>query len=125
MAILGGIPILNCHHIEDTLNFYQKYLQFVIVKKRELNGQVFWVHLMHGETTLMLQRVSSVLELTSLQNTTISLYYYVNNINDLHHLIKVNNIIVSRLLQTDYQMHEFSLIDPEGNKVTLGQKLNK
>ncbi len=57
MAILSGIAVLNCRTIEATLDFYLQLLQFVIVKKRELNGRLHWLHLMHGDTTLMLQSI--------------------------------------------------------------------
>lgn len=123
MTILSGIPVLNCHSIESTLNFYQQLLQFVIVKKRELNGQLHWVHIMHGSTTLMLQAVdvadSSV---RSVQQSNISLYFFVNNISDLQHLIKAKRNISSELTVTDYNMQEFTLLDPEGNTLIIGQK---
>ena len=64
MAILSGIPVLNCQSIEATLDFYQRILQFVVVKKRELNGRVHWVHLMHGNVTIMLQRIGAAVRKT-------------------------------------------------------------
>lgn len=121
MTILSGIPVLNCHSIESTLNFYQQLLQFVIVKKRELNGQLHWVHIMHGSTTLMLQAVD--VEDSPVQQTNISLYFFVNNINDLQHLLKAKRNIFSELSETDYHMLEFTLLDPEGNTLIIGQKL--
>ena len=51
MSILSGIPVLNCQSIEATLDFYQQALQFVIVKKRESEGELQWVHLMNGANT--------------------------------------------------------------------------
>lgn len=121
MAILSGIPVLNCRSIESTLDFYQKIFQFVVVKKRDLDGRVQWLHLMHGETTLMLQRMEtaqSVIDHSALSN--ISLYFFINNIKELHHFIEVNYKNVSAIKLTDYRMQEFSLLDPEGNTVTAG-----
>ena len=133
MAILSGIPVLNCQFIETTLDFYQRILQFVVVNKRESNGIVFWVHLMHGDVTVMLQRIGQPSEklsplespLDSPQQSSISLYFFSNNIKELHHFISVNYNKVSDLILTDYQMQEFSLLDPEGNTVILGQAKNK
>ncbi len=129
MAILSGIPVLNCQSIESTLDFYQRILQFVVVKKRELNGRVHWVHLMHGNVTIMLQRIGQQSEklspLESPQQSSISLYFFSNNIKDLHHFVTVNYKNVSDLALTDYQMQEFSLSDPEGNTVVIGQSVNK
>ena len=123
MTILSGIPVLNCHSIESTLNFYQQLLQFVIVKKRELNGQLHWVHIMHGSTTLMLQAVDvEDASARSVQQSNISLYFFVNNISDLQHLLKAKRNIFSELSVTDYNMQEFTLLDPEGNTLIIGQK---
>jgi len=125
MAILSGIPVLNCQFIETTLDFYQRILQFVVVNKRETNGSVHWVHLMHGNVTIMLQRIGQHSEQKEPQQSRISLYFFSNNISDLHHFIKVNYNNVSDLILTDYQMQEFSLLDPEGNTVLLGQAVKK
>ncbi len=121
MAIISGIPVLNCQSIEDTLKFYQQLLHFVIVKKRDLNGSLVWVHLMNGDTTLMLQSLEQKnSDVPVRQQSNISLYYFVNDINELHHFIKAKSIVVSELKVTDYNMSEFTLCDPEGNTVTIG-----
>ena len=125
MAILSGIPVLNCQFIEATLDFYQRILQFVVVKKRESNGSLHWVHLMHGDVTIMLQSTGQQSEKQSTQQVSISLYFFSNNIKELHHFVTVNYNNVSDLILTDYQMQEFSLLDPEGNTVIVGQAVNK
>ena len=125
MAILSGIPVLNCQSIETTLDFYQRILQFVVVNKRESNGKMHWVHLMHGGVTIMLQRTGAQSEKKTSQQSRISLYFFSNNIGELHHFVTVNYKNVSDLLITDYQMQEFSLLDPEGNTVIVGQSVNK
>lgn len=123
MAILSGIPVLNCHSIDSTLSFYQQFLQFVIVKKRELNGQLHWVHIMHGDTTLMLQAVDAQSTVEKpVHQSSITLYFFVDNINDLQHLLKAKYNISSELMVTDYRMLEFSVLDPEGNTLIIGQK---
>ena len=124
MAILSGIPVLNCQHIEDTLAFYQQILHFVVVKKRDLNNSLCWVHLMNGDTTLMLQAVSkdSSREETP-QISKITLYYFVSDIKELYHFIKAKYNNVSDLIVTDYKMQEFFLSDPEGNVLTIGMSV--
>ncbi len=125
MAIISGIPVLNCYSIEDTLVFYQQLLHFVVVKKRESEGKLSWVHIMHGSTTLMLQATDQQ-NSESLQNknSNISLYFFVNDIKELHHFIKAKYKNISELKKTDYQMQEFTLLDPEGNSVTVGMTKN-
>ena len=121
MAILSGIPVLHCQSIKDTLAFYQQLLQFVVVNKRESKGELSWVHLMHGDTTLMLQTArQQPAESLSAKNKNISLYFFVDNINELHHFIKAKCNIESEIENTGYHMQEFSLLDPEGNTVTVG-----
>jgi catechol-2,3-dioxygenase len=123
MAILSSIPVLNCHSIEETLAFYQQILQFVIVNKREDNNELQWVHIMNGDITMMLQTVDrKTSEPRPDQNSNIDIYFFVNNINDMHHYIKAKYNLVSELIDTDYHMQEFSVTDPEGNTVTVGQK---
>ena len=124
MAILGSIPVLNCHSLKQTLIFYQQLLQFVVVNKRELDDDLQWVHLMHGETSLMLQVADQDHSETEMvHESSINLYFFVNDISELHHYIKAKNNEVSGLKDTEYHMQEFSLIDPEGNRVTIGQKI--
>jgi len=126
MAILSSIAVLNCRKIEATQNFYLQLLQFVVVKKRESNNKVKWVHLMHGNTTLMLQAIEQPSPATiHSQQSNISLYFFINNIKELHHFIKAKNNKVSDIKTTDYQIQEFSLVDPEGNIVTVGQTVDK
>ena len=126
MAILSGIPVLNCRSIEVTLDFYRQLLQFVIVKKRESNNELKWVHLMHGDTTLMLQAIDQQSEETiALQQSSLSLYFFIDNIKELHHFIKAKNHKVSEIKTTDYEILEFSLTDPEGNMIVLGQAIDK
>ncbi len=123
MSILSGIPVLNCQSIDATLNFYQQALQFVVVKKREVEGELQWVHLMNGSTTLMLQRVSqqsSPSEKATLRS--ILLYFYVNDINKISHFLKVKYNISAGVTSTAYKMLECNISDPEGNQITLGQK---
>jgi len=124
VAILKAIPVLNCKSIELTLNFYQQLFQFVVVKKRELDGQLRWVHIMHGDTTLMLQAAEQAVDSENchLQQSNITLYFFINKLKELHHFIKVKHSDVSDIVETDYHMQEFSLLDPEGNKITVGQK---
>lgn len=121
MAILNSIPVLNCQSIEETLAFYQQLFQFVVVNKREINGALHWVHIMHGDTTLMLQSAEQLnSEPDQTLDSKITIYFIVNNIYELNHYIKAKNHDVSDVITTDYRMFEFSLTDPEGNKVTIG-----
>ena len=126
MPILSSIPVLRCHSILQTRDFYLQLLQFVIVNKREVDEQLQWVHLMHGATALMLERSepeSGDESKTVIEDevSKISLYFFVDDIEALHHRIKLQYPSVSDIMLTDYRMKEFQLYDPEGNRVVIGQ----
>ena len=124
MAILSGIPVLNCQNIEASLAFYQQLLQFVIVKKRDVNAKLDWVHLMHGSTTLMLQACATQDDFefeSAKKNSSLSLYFFVDKIDELHHFLSAKNSDVSETEVTHYKMKEFFLFDPDGNKIVIGQ----
>jgi len=124
MSILSGVPVLNCQAIESTLDFYLNALHFVIVKKREAENVLQWVHLMNGNTTLMLQRAQ--VEKTPPENTAepkVLLYFYIDNIAEINHLLKVNYQMEADIFITKYRVKECNLFDPEGNMITLGQKM--
>jgi len=101
-------------------------LQFVTVNKREAEGDLQWAHLMHGETTLMLEKAEPGLKAESEptiddESSKISLYFFVDDIEALHHRIKLKLPSVSDIILTDYRMKEFTMYDPEGNRVVIGQ----
>ncbi len=126
MAILSGITVLNCQNIETSLAFYKQLFQFVVVKKREVNTKLDWVHIMHGSTTLMLQACSLQIDPASDLNPTrkispISLYFFVDNIDEIHHLLRAKNADVSEMELSHYKMKEFFLSDPDNNRIVIGQ----
>ena len=126
MPILSSIPVLTCHSILQTQDFYLQLLQFVIVNKREADEQLQWAHLMHGDTTLMLERAEPELKaeqepVVEDGSSKVSLYFFVDDIEEMHHRIKLIHPSVSDIMLTDYRMKEFTLYDPEGNRVVIGQ----
>jgi len=122
MKILSGIPVLQCRDIDNTLAFYLDCLRFVTVKRRESDEGLQWVHIMHGDTTLMLQRVDSE-PAEEFGSGNIDMYFYVDNIDEFHHFLQSRGYPVTDVFQTPYRIQEFSLKDPEGNTLTLGKVL--
>jgi len=122
VTILSGIPVLSCQSIERSLQFYQQILHFVIVKKRDDHGTLCWAHIMHGDTTLMLQVAEPGVIMDEQTVHTIALYFFVDNIDDLKHLISAKGMSSSAMQTTDYNMREFTLLDPDGNVIIIGEK---
>jgi uncharacterized glyoxalase superfamily protein PhnB len=122
MTILAAIPVINCQNIQHTLDFYLQLFRFVVVQKRELGARLHWVHIKHGNTSLMLKHMDMAVS-TQVDNPVsgVSIYLYVDNISEMHHFIKAGNNPVSDIVIQDYQMNEFTIADPEGNTVIVGQ----
>ncbi len=120
MKLLGGIPVIACQHIEQTLAFYQRALQFVILNRRDDDQELAWAHLQSGEVVLMLEKADPAANIASGQ---IRLYYFVDNVAELHHYLRANQFKPGELYQTVYGSQEFDITDPEGNRLTLGQKI--
>ncbi len=120
MKLLGGIPVIACQHIEQTLAFYQRALQFVILNRRDDEQGLAWAHLQSGEVALMLEKKPSS---TSPSSGAVRLYYFVDQVAELHHYLRANQFKPGELYQTDYGSQEFDITDPEGNRLTLGQKI--
>lgn len=123
MSIISAVPVLYCHQFEKSLGFYQHVLRFVIVNQQDEAGVVHWVHLMNNDTSIMLQRADSpVIDPASSHESGITLYFFVTELDAIHQYIRANDETAGEILVTKYNMREFSLCDPEGNQVTLGEK---
>lgn len=123
MAILSNTTVLNCRHIDETLQFYQQLLQFVVVNRRDTDQLLQWAHLMHGATAIMLRRVDDDLPRTDdTPAPQIELYFFVDKLQELHHFIKAKGGSPSEVRITDYRMQEFEMNDPEGNLLVIGEK---
>lgn len=123
MKILSGIPVLACQHIDKTLAFYTGELRFVTVNRRESASGLQWAHLMHGETSIMLERAEPLPENAGL-SSPVSLYFFVDDVDALHHYLVSRGLQASSAETTAFQLREFSITDPENNILRLGQLLN-
>ena len=123
MKILSGIPVLQCRHLASTLAFYLDNLRFVIVNRRESEQGIQWVHIMHGETGLMLQQLQADTNDAQI-SATIELFFFVDDAMELCRFLKSRHIDIAGPVETDYRILQFSIQDPEGNRLTLGQVLS-
>ncbi len=87
---------------------------------------------MHGATTLMLQAdarktrsdqtsFNSSSDIPGSSSSSISLYFFVDNIDELHHFLRAKSVTVSEIEVSHYKMKEFRLKDPDGNSLVIGQ----
>ena len=120
MRLLGSVPVLGCLNIEQSLEFYQQALQFIVLKKRVGDQGLEWVYLQSGDTLLMLEQSSA--EKAALGSSNNRLYLYTDDVAAMHHLLNAKGYKVGPIIKTDY-MEEFDLHDPEGQRLTIGRKI--
>jgi uncharacterized glyoxalase superfamily protein PhnB len=122
MQLTGSVPVLGCNHIEETLDFYQQALQFIVVNQRGSDEGPEWVYLKSGKTLLMLE----ALQANKVHNPGGSrIYLYTNDASALHHFLNAKGYSTGELKTTDYGMQEFDIKDPEGHYLTIGQPLTE
>ena len=112
--------MLGCTNIENTLQFYQQALHFVIVRQRKSDNGPEWVYLKSGQTSLMLESSQSH---TPGETGNSRLFFYTDDASALHHFLNARGYATSPLKTTPYNMQEFNISDPEGHYLTIGQQL--
>jgi catechol 2,3-dioxygenase-like lactoylglutathione lyase family enzyme len=119
MRLLGSVPVLGCTDVEQSLQFYQQALQFVVLNKRVGDEGPEWVYLQSGDTLLMLEKKPRH---SAHPSTSISrIYLYTDDVSAMRHFLKAKGYDVSPMLKTAH-MEEFDLLDPDGQRLTIGQK---
>ena len=123
MEFAGLIPVIQCRHIEKTLDFYKQALRYIIVNKTETDSGLQWAYLKSDNTYLMLQKNLDIPEVKNSDN--IILHYFTSNVSAQHQFMTARGIKVGQLEDTGYHMRQFYIEDPEGNKIAIGQDLKK
>ena len=119
MRLLGSVPVLNCSDVEQSLAFYQQALQFIVLNKRMGEHGLEWAHLQSGDTLIMLEQASPDNE--ERVHSISRLYLYTDDVATMHHYLAAKGYDVGQIIETDF-MQEFDLYDPDGQRLTVGQK---
>lgn len=120
MRLLGSVPVLNCSDLERSLAFYQQALQFIVLKKRSGDDGLEWLYLQSGDTLLMLEKGGKPGVCGS--PTLSRLYLYTDDVAAMHHFLQAKGYAVSPIVNTGY-MKEFEIVDPDGQRLSLGQRV--
>ena len=121
MRLLGSVAVLGCSNVEQSLEFYQQALQFVVLKKRVGDEGLEWVYLQSGDTLLMLEKIAANREQSAASRNR--LYLYVDDVVSMQHFLNAKGYEVSSVTRTDY-MEEFDLVDPDGQRLTIGRQIS-
>lgn len=122
----GLIPVIQCHHIEKTLDFYQRAFRYIIISKTESENDLVWAHIRSDNTRLMLQKAPDITAGTTLEaqsSGNFTLHYYTSDVVAQHQFMTARGFSVGKMYDTPYYIRQFSIVDPEGNTLTVGQEI--
>ncbi len=120
MELKGLVPVINCQQIDKTLDFYQQAFRYIILRKTETDEGLQWVYLKSDNTFLMLQNQSQ-LGTNQAGSGNIMLHYYTSDITAQHQFMTARGINAGPVQDTGYDMKQFYVTDPEGNRISIGQ----
>jgi catechol 2,3-dioxygenase-like lactoylglutathione lyase family enzyme len=114
MKMTRLIPMLPVRKMPESVAFYEK-LGFSVERRRDDWG---WAMLRFDDCRLMLDQSINVRPDAAHQSV---LYLYPDNIVEYHEQVRKNGLTAPDLDVTFYGMTEFRLIDPDGNRLWIGQ----
>jgi uncharacterized glyoxalase superfamily protein PhnB len=108
------IPMLPVKSMPVSVEFYQK-LGFSVERRNDDWG---WAMLSFGECRLMVDQSINRHRLMPSQSV---FYFYPENLTEYHKQVRENGLDIPDLDNTFYDMTEFRLEDPDGNRLWIGQ----
>ncbi len=125
-------PFIKCSDIKTSLRFYTKVLDFVVQVAPDLDENAFM------SKYAQLRRGDDLVHLSSHEGDGVFgnlIYVRVSNVEQLYqdyiarglNIEKPDNYpaLTIQLTEQTWGMKEFSVRDPDGNKVTFGQPITK
>lgn len=122
MNFQGLIPVIQCQSIDQTLVFYEQALRYIILQKTVTDDGLQWAYLASDETLLMLQKNTKRVA-NPPESGNILLHYYTSDIETQYQFMRARGFEVSPIETTPYHMQQFFVVDPEGNRITIGQNI--
>ncbi len=108
------IPMLPVRSMPASIEFYQK-LGFSVEQR---NDAWHWAMLIFGECRLMVDQSINVHPAAPRFSV---LYFYPDDIVEYHRHVRTTGLAVPDLEVTFYDMTEFRIDDPDGNRLWFGQ----
>jgi uncharacterized glyoxalase superfamily protein PhnB len=109
------IPMLPVKSMPVSVHFYCKMLGFEVEKR---NDDWSWAMLRFNECRLMLdQSINAHPD----NPRDLVLYLYPDDVVEYHKQVRRNGLAVPELDVTFYDLTEFRISDPDGNRLWIGQ----
>lgn len=126
MKLANLIPILGVADVGKTIKFYEDALKFEVKNTYEHEGILVWAFLQSREVELMVEAHEEQVSNNSHQlEKDTTLYFYPDDVEELHALLKTQGYPVSDRRVTFYGMKEFHLQDPNGYLLCFGQETDE
>lgn len=118
MAFNALVPTLEVENMEETIAFYESYLDFKCVSREENH----WAFIKKDDVEIML---SSRFNKDEFPKTVFTggLYIYVDDIDVIWQILKDKVDISYPLENFEYGMREFAIYDNNGYRIQFGQEL--
>ena len=114
MSLNRLIPMQPVASMPDSVSFYEK-LGFVVENRNDEWG---WAMLRCGDSQLMLDQ--SINLHPGIPRISV-LYLYPKNLQEFHQRARNNGLAVPEIDGTFYNMTEFRIEDPDGNRLWIGK----
>ncbi len=114
VALTRLIPMLPVSNLDASLRFYTQ-LGFTVEQRRDDWG---WAMLRSGECRLMLDRSINTQPRAPRQSV---IYLYRDDLRSYHATLREQGVKVPDVDVTFYDMQEFRVEDPDGNRLWIGQ----
>ena len=118
MAFNALVPTLEVENMDETIAFYESYLDFKCVSREENH----WAFIKKDDVEIML---SSRFNKDEYPKTVFTggLYIYVDDIDVIWQILKDKVDISYPLENFEYGMREFAIYDNNGYRIQFGQEL--
>jgi uncharacterized glyoxalase superfamily protein PhnB len=119
MKFLNLRPVLWTDKIQETIDFYTKYLGFICSEKNDEWG---WASLFKDDVNIMLALPN---EHTNFEKPLFTGSFYINtdNVEEIWELLKDKVKIVYPIENFDWEMREFAIYDNNGYIIQFGKEI--
>lgn len=121
MKIRGLVPLLATGNLAQTIEFYERFLNFECRGKFPKENPV-WASLWNGTVEIMFSQPNEHVDFEK-PVLTGSIYVTVERVDELWENLKDKVEIVYPVENFEYGMREFGIRDPNGYVLNLGENI--